>query len=76
MTDDQDKATVLNDFFSSVFTDESFHDFPQSPEGQSDNIKNHLCDVDITLDKITKLISKLKESKAAGPDGIHARVLK
>ena len=72
VSDDKDKADLFNEFFASVFTEESFEDFPKI----SDNTGDTLQDINITLDKVTKLIGSLNESKAAGPDGIHARVLK
>ena len=71
---DIEKAEILNDFFSSVFTEESFENFPEeSPSKKPHCVINN---IEINQAKVEKLINKLQESKAAGPDGLHAKILK
>ena len=78
---DQDKANVLNRFFSSVFVKENVDTIPSSntPEkchqGQGQT-ENELCSIDFTSKDIEKIISKLNVNKSAGPDGLHPRVLR
>ena len=69
---DQEKAEVLNNFFTSVFTTED-----------QENIPTFDCGKNVSIDNITKLpeqmkkaLSQLKVSKSPGPDGIHPRILK
>ena len=66
-----EKANILNEYFSGVFTRED------------DNVPTSLpafypcvCDPVITLDGVVKLLQDLKSSKASGPDMIPNRVLK
>ena len=69
--DDLSKANLLNKYFSSVFTKNQYTD---------DVINN---DIGICIgsfyfneNHIKILIEKLNICKAAGPDGIHAKVIK
>ena len=75
ITDDTQKADILNDFFCSVLTDET-------PVDSSHNVKDNnppkhiLRDIDITVEDVRKKLSKLKPNKASGPDGISVNVLR
>jgi len=70
---DMEKAQVLNQFFSSVFTREDINTItdlaPREYTNQLDNIQIGTQDVE-------KLLIKLKPEKSPGPDQIHPRVLK
>ena len=73
VTDEKDKAELLNNYFSSVYTKEDVSNIP--------NIENRANEqsiesTEITQDIVNKQLAKLNISKAAGPDGLHARVLK
>lgn len=74
MTDgSQEKAEVLNDYFSSVFTEEDTGDIPTLEK------KHHgtpLTDIEITPEKVKNKLPKLKKTKSAGPDGFHPRILR
>ena len=72
-TSDQEKAGVLNNFFSSVFTIEDLEDVPdfaQRPVAQG------LDEIQFTIEDVEKLLCKLKIAKSPGPDRLHPRILK
>lgn len=74
VTNDYDNANLLNVYFSSVFVNEPIDNF-------FDNNKIELTDVIldrivVTETEVFTVIDKLGMSKAPGPDGIHACVLK
>ena len=74
-TSDWEKAEVLNYFFVSVCTtkvDDPSHipDAAESYHGQ------RVVDIDISTDLVRTKLAALKISSAAGPDGIHPRVLR
>ena len=74
LTNDKDKAEVLNNFFISVLTQE------QPLDHRSDlpvvNFDSALCDLDTTPDLVWKKLAKLTLFKSSGPDGIHVNVLR
>ena len=74
VTDDAVMAGMLNEFFSSVFTDENLDEVP-TPEtvyrGDSP-----LHDVDITPEKVAKKIHAMRSKAAPGPDKLSPRLLK
>ena len=72
-TNNQEKAEVLADFFSSVFTEEDTRKMPQMTQR---NFKEWLTNINISKEKIKKKLLELKISKAPGPDGLHPRLLK
>ena len=70
---DQEKADVLQNFFSSVFTNEP----PGTmPEFNTRDFESALTTVKITPDIVEKKLSCLKANKSPGPDKMHPRVLK
>ena len=71
-TSDEEKANVLQDFFSSVFTQEPPGDLPYF---ETRDFQYQLSDIDITYDMVKKKSLKLKSNKSPGPDSIHPRVL-
>ena len=72
ITDSQDIATALNEFFTSVFTVEDTSEIP-TPDYIASGA--NLSEVHFTADNISKKISNLKPHTAPGPDGISARLL-
>ena len=68
----KEKAEALNDFFSSVFTNENISNIPNLEEK---NFDHPLSSIEITPEKVFKKLKKLKKNKSAGPDGFHPRVL-
>ena len=71
LLDDKDKASALNDYFSSVFTRESLDSIPFSHS----NLPS-MCSINVTNTGVTKLLMNLNVNKAKGPDGISPFVLK
>jgi hypothetical protein len=72
VSSDSEKANVLNNFFSSVFTDE---DTSQIPDCAQQDFQSVLQDVDISSDAVLKKLKELNPNKSAGPDKLHPRVL-
>jgi len=64
---DEEKAEVLNQFFSSVYTVEDLVNIPTKAQT---NVQEILSDIDFSSDDIMKILSNL------GPDKIHPSVLK
>jgi len=70
----EDKARVLNDFFSSVFTKEDEGDLPDFTNKVHYN--DFVQSVKIDEQKVFKVLNQLKTSKACGPDNCHPFFLK
>ena len=70
---DLEKTEVLNNFFSSVFTQEDLNTVPTFDSGT--NLKS-LSDVYINETQMLKALTSLNISKSPGPDLIHPRLLK
>jgi len=71
-SDSQSKADILNHQFSSVFTRENTTDIPVLPGASYPS----MSDIVVEPYGVEKLLSKVKPSKASGPDAIPCRVLK
>jgi hypothetical protein len=74
ITDDTQKANILNNFFASVLTEEPIDDTSLPKVGKG--TKSSLFDFDISATDVRKKLLKLKKNKACGTDGIHVNVLK
>ena len=72
-TTDEEKAEVLNEQFSSVFTKE---DTDNLPEHDVLDIQSTLTDLNISEEDLKKKLSKLRTDKSPGLDGVHPFVLK
>ena len=70
--DPKNKANILNNFFSSVFTRENLDNMPNL---ESRNQGKSLHNIVISTEIIKKNISKLKQAKSPGPDGIHNKLI-
>ena len=71
-SNDHETASILNQYFASVFENESLDNLPQFGDR---NYSQPLLDVEITTEKVVKAINVLKLSKSQGPDMIHPRLL-
>ena len=74
VTDDRGKAEILNNHFASVFTKEDKSYMP-TLDIKTKHLKI-LETIDISLETLTKNLKSLNISKASGPDGINARILR
>ena len=70
--DPQHKADILNDQFSSVFTNEDSSDRPSLPNSTTPSMDP----ITVTVKGVQKLLQNLKPHKAGGPDKIPSRLLK
>ena len=66
------KADILNDQFSSVFTKEDLSNPPKLPKRHIPS----LSQIKVTVRGVFKLLQGLKPHKAAGPDKVPTRLLK
>ena len=71
VTDSKQKAELLLEEFSSVFTQENTESIPWLGPA-----KEKIGKINITVQGVTKLLKSLKPHKASGPDRIPNRVLK
>ena len=73
----QDIANVLQNYFSSVYSDPSCEDV-QAPQFDSPHIEKQMTDevLDFTTEDVEAAIKELKNSSASGPDGVPAVLLK
>ena len=69
---DKEKANVLADFFTSVFTVEGDGEMPHLDKIDVPPLET----MTIYTDKVKKKLDKLNISKSPGPDRVHPRVLK
>ena len=69
----EEKAEVLNNFFSKVFTEEDTSDIPEvDPKFNGEP----LTSITVQEEEIRRRLEALNCSKSPGPDGLHPRVLK
>ncbi|GAB0190395.1 mitochondrial enolase superfamily member 1 [Grus japonensis] len=73
VTQDMEKAEVLNDFFASVFTGKCLSHTAQVTEGR--NWKNEEPPT-VGENQVREYLRNLKVHKSVGPDELHPRVLR
>ena len=76
ITNAQEKAEVLNDFFSSVFTKEDVSDIPVPDSCFTGSSSDRLCDIDVNCATIADKLSKLRSDKAPGDDNLSPRLIR
>ena len=69
-------AKVLNEYLSSVFTTEDISSLPVPFTKLEGDKSDHLGQLFVTPEMITKKIKKLKDNKSPGVDGILPKLLK
>ena len=69
---EQQKANLLNEFFSSVFTREDMSNIPAFPKK---DLEEEMSNLEITEEMVKKKLQKLKPNKSGELDGISPRVL-
>ncbi|MCP4460437.1 MAG: hypothetical protein GY816_20805, partial [Cytophagales bacterium] len=65
-----DQANLFNEFFEEQFTAASKYDV------DIDYARDHHNDIDFSTSRIRIILKDINVNKAAGPDGIHGKVLK
>ncbi|CAJ0934144.1 unnamed protein product [Ranitomeya imitator] len=72
VVDDEEKANILNTFFSTVFTveNEMLGEIPRNNENPILRVTN------LTQEEVRNRLNKIKIDKSPGPDGLHPRVLR
>ena len=71
-TENNAKANILNQQFSSVFTREDIQTMPVVPNSPYPDIMN----ITVNIQGVAKLLCDLNPNKACGPDNISPRLLK
>ncbi|ORD93263.1 RTJK, partial [Enterospora canceri] len=71
--DENEMATILNNFFASVFTEEDCSSFQPLETRRTENFLNNLL---IVESDVVQKIDKMKTNKTPGPDKISPRILK
>ena len=76
ITDDEETAEMLNNYFGSVLTKECTNFIPEPKLLFEENSDQILTDVLITEKMVVEMLENLKEDKTSGVDGIHPKFLK
>jgi len=71
-TDSQEKADLLANYFSSVFTQENMTHIP----ALSGDTFPSIPQIEVHTDGVVQLLSNIQVNKASGPDNLPARFLK
>jgi hypothetical protein len=75
VTDDKQKAEILNDFFASVLKTEPPNEHLNMPLPERHHSTN-LYDFVVSPSIVREKLSKLHINKACGPDGFHVNILR
>ena len=75
VTQDMEKAEVLNDFFASVFTGNCLSHTAQVTEGKGRDWENAELPT-VGEDQVREYLRNLEVHKSMGPDELHLRFLR
>ena len=70
---DLETANLLQEFFTSIFTDE---DISTTPALDTRHITTQMTDIIVTEAEVCHIMNQLKENKSPGSDNIHPMILK
>ena len=73
-SNDKDKSNILNNFFSSVFTQEDNTNIPEFIYDKEINTPLNTCS--ISIQDMENALNNLNISKSPGPDNFHPHFLK
>lgn len=71
--DNKEKANILSEYFSSVFTKEPEGDVPVPNDIM---VQQDMPAITVTKNMVLKFLQTLKTDKSPGPDSLHPRLLK
>ena len=71
--DDGEKANILADFFSSVYSTEKDSTIPELAKKQ---VETEWTQIQIKVEEVEQILSNLKPDKSPGPDNLSPRLLK
>ena len=72
VSDDSERASLLNDAFASKFCDPAVTVHPRAPDYDIP-VFNRVC---VSQDKVLLILESMNASKACGPDNISARIIR
>ena len=76
ITEDEEVATTLNQYFTTVFTKENVTNLPTPKQMFTGDEEERLVDVEINEETVLHKLNRLRPDKAPGPDSLHPRILK
>ena len=74
ISNDEEMANTLNEYFTSVYTEEDTSEIPSAPIIYQGN--EPLRKINITEEMVRNKLKQLKSCKSSGPDGFHPRIIK
>jgi len=76
ITEDEETAEMLNNYFGSVLTEEDINNIPEPKPMFKGNDDQRLHNVDITEEIVLEMLGSLREDKTPGIDELHPKFLK
>jgi len=76
ISDAAEKAELLNNFFSSVFTRETVESIPSPDPCFTGSVNQRLCDINVDASVIAGKLHALRPDKSAGDDNLSPRLLR
>ena len=73
--DNKECANLLNNYFSSVFTNENLQYLPNPPQVYNGEPEDSFLDLEITEQCVLNKLTNINVNKSVGPDEIHPKLL-